>query len=232
MNAAAPLQPSPFFIGVAGGTGSGKTTVSHRICEMVGYEHIAYLQHDAYYNDHSHLSPEARALVNYDHPDSLDTALFVEHLAMLRSGRAVDVPTYDFATHARGKEVVHVEPTQIVLVEGILIFVEKSLREMLDMRIYVDTDADIRFIRRLQRDMIERGRSLDSIVKQYMATVRPMHLEFVEPSKRYAHVIVPEGGDNRVAMEMISSTLQAVLRRSEAQPNPSLLTPVLPKRAV
>ncbi len=228
---AAPLQPGPFFIGVAGGTGSGKTTVSRRICEMVGAKHIAWLQHDAYYNDHSHLSPEARALVNYDHPDSLDTALFVEHLQMLRRGQAVDVPTYDFSTHARGSAVVHVEPAQIVLVEGILVFVEKSLRELLDMRIYVDTDADIRFIRRLQRDMIDRGRSLDSIVKQYMATVRPMHLEFVEPSKRYAHVIVPEGGDNQVAMEMISSTLQAVLRRSEAQPGAGQFAPVMPRRS-
>ncbi len=228
---AAPLQFSPFFIGVAGGTGSGKTTVSRRICEMVGYEHIAWLQHDAYYNDHSHLPPADRALVNYDHPDSLDTALFVKHLTMLRAGVAVDVPTYDFATHARGMEVVHVPPAQIVLVEGILIFVEKSLRELLDMRIYVDTDADIRFIRRLQRDMIERGRSLDSIVKQYMATVRPMHLEFVEPSKRYAHVIVPEGGDNRVAMEMISSTLRSLLHGGDAKTNRGQFAPVLPRRA-
>jgi uridine kinase len=231
MHSAAPFHNTPFFIGVAGGTGSGKTTVSRRICEMVGYEHIAWLQHDAYYNDHSHLTPEARALVNYDHPDSLDTALFVEHLQLLRSGHAVDVPTYDFATHARGSAVVHVEPARLVLVEGILVFVEKALRDLLDMRIYVDTDADIRFIRRLQRDMIERGRSLESIVKQYMATVRPMHLEFVEPSKRYAHVIVPEGGDNRVAMEMISSTLHAVLRRGEPQPPPGQFAPVLPRRA-
>lgn len=231
MNSAA-HDPIPFFIGVAGGTGSGKTTVSRRICEMMGNEHIAYLQHDAYYNDHSHLSPAERALVNYDHPDSLDTALFVEHLTLLRAGQAVDVPTYDFSTHARGSAVVHVEPARIVLVEGILIFVEKALRDLLDMRIYVDTDADIRFIRRLQRDMVERGRSLDSIVKQYMATVRPMHLEFVEPSKRYAHVIVPEGGDNRVAMEMISSTLHAVLRRSEARTGAGQFAPVIPRRTL
>jgi uridine kinase len=203
---------TPYFIGVAGGSGSGKTTVSRRICEMVGNEHIAYLQHDAYYNDHSHLAPSERALVNYDHPDSLDTGLFVEHLALLRSGQSVDVPTYDFSTHARGIETVHVEPARIVLVEGILIFVEKSLRELLDMRIYVDTDADIRFIRRLRRDMNERERSLDSVVQQYMGTVRPMHMEFVEPSKRYADIIVPRGGDNRVAMEMIVSRVDALLR--------------------
>jgi uridine kinase len=208
------FQSTPFFIGVAGGTGSGKTTVSKRIRDMVGNEHIAYIQHDSYYHDHSHLTVEERALVNYDHPDSLQTSLLVAHLGMLRAGQPVEVPVYDFATHARTGETHHVEPARIVLVEGILIFTEKELRELLDMRIYVDTDADIRFIRRLRRDMIERGRSLDSIVKQYMATVRPMHLEFVEPSRRYAHVIVPEGGDNRVAMEMISSTLQAMLART------------------
>lgn len=208
------LHSTPFFIGVAGGTGSGKTTVSKRIREMVGNEHIAYIQHDDYYYDHSHLTVEERALVNYDHPDSLQTSLLVAHLRMLRAGQPVEVPIYDFSTHSRTRETQLVQPARIVLVEGILIFVEKELRELLDMRIYVDTDADIRFIRRLRRDMIERGRSLDSIVKQYMATVRPMHLEFVEPSKRYAHVIVPEGGNNRVAMEMISSTLQVVLART------------------
>lgn len=207
----------PYVIGVAGGTGSGKTTVSRRICEMVGLEHIAYIQHDAYYHDHSHLTPEERAVVNYDHPDSLQTSLLVAHLNMLRAGQAVDVPLYDFAAHSRRRETEHIVPARIVLVEGILIFVEKALRELLDMRIYVDTDADIRFIRRLRRDMIERGRSLDSIVKQYMATVRPMHLEFVEPSKRYAHVIVPDGGNNRVAMEMIASTLTAVLERRQSR---------------
>ena len=206
---------TPFFIGVAGGSGSGKTTVSRRIRDMVGLEHIAYLQHDSYYHDHSHLTPEERALVNYDHPDSLNTSLLVAHLRMLRAGQAVDVPIYDFSTHSRGPVTTHVEPTRIVLVEGILIFTEKELRDLLDMRIYVDTDADIRFIRRLRRDMIERGRSLDSIVKQYMATVRPMHLEFVEPSRRYAHVIVPEGGNNRVAMEMIASMLHSVLQREQ-----------------
>ena len=157
-----------------------------------------------------------RDSVNYDHPDSLSTSLLVEHLAELRLGRTVEVPIYDFATHSRTTRTESVQPKRIVLVEGILIFAEKGLREQLDMRIYVDTDADIRFIRRLRRDMGERGRSLDSIVKQYMATVRPMHLEFVEPSKRYAHVIVPEGGNNRVAMEMIASRLQAVLTRGQA----------------
>lgn len=201
---------TPYFIGVAGGTGSGKTTVSHRIREMVGDEHIAYIQHDSYYYDRPDLSPEDRAAINYDHPDSLQTPLLVAHLRMLAAGQAIDMPLYDFSTYSRRAETLHVEPTRIILVEGILIFVERDLRDLFDMRIYVDADADIRFIRRLRRDMIERGRSLDSIVKQYMATVRPMHLEFVEPSKRYAHVIVPEGGRNRVAMEMIASRLQMV----------------------
>lgn len=215
LSEASPLRHAPFFIGVAGGSGSGKTTVSRRICDQVGAQHIAYIQHDSYYNDHSHLTLEERALVNYDHPDSLSTDLLVEHLTMLRQGRAVEVPIYDFATHSRTNRTERVEPTRIVLVEGILIFAEKALRDLLDMRIYVDTDADIRFIRRLHRDTVERGRSLDSIVKQYMATVRPMHLEFVEPSKRYAHVVVPEGGNNHVAMEMISSTLHVMLMRAQ-----------------
>lgn len=200
-----------FVIGVAGGTGSGKTTVSRRIWEAVGRERIAYIQHDNYYKDQSHLTPEDRALTNYDHPDSLETSLLVAHLRELRAGRPVDIPVYDFSVHNRSKTTLRVNPAKVVLVEGILIFVEPPLRELMDMRIFVDTDADIRFIRRLRRDMIERGRTLDSVVKQYLATVRPMHLEFVEPSKRYADVIVPQGGDNRVAMEMIASRIQALL---------------------
>lgn len=203
-------QPA-FVIGVAGGTASGKTTVSRRIWEAVGRERIAYLQHDNYYKDQSHLSPEDRALTNYDHPDSLETSLMVRHLRELRAGRPVDIPVYDFSIHNRSKETLRINPAKVVLVEGILIFVEPALRELMDMRIFVDTDADIRFIRRLRRDMVERGRTLDSVVKQYLATVRPMHMEFVEPSKRYADVIVPQGGDNRVAMEMIASRIQALL---------------------
>lgn len=204
-------RPRPFIIGVAGGTCSGKTTVSRKIQETVGPEHIAYLQHDSYYHDHSHLSPEERARCNYDHPDSLDTRLMVEHIHGLCNWQAVDVPLYDFARHARLPERQHVLPAPVILVEGILIFVERDLRQLMDMCIYVDTDADIRFIRRLERDVNERGRSLDSIVNQYLNTVRPMHLEFVEPSKRYADIIVPEGGNNRVAMEMIVSRVQVIL---------------------
>ena len=207
-----PSSTRPFIIGVAGGTGSGKTTVSRSIQATVGPEYIAYLEHDSYYNDHSHLSPEEREHGNYDHPDSLDTALLVRHLHALCRWEGIDVPIYDFATHTRSTtETRHVLPAPVILVEGILIFVEKDLRELMDMRIYVDTDADIRLIRRLRRDMEERGRTLESIVSQYLDTVRPMHLEFVEPSKRYADIIVPEGGNNRVAMEMIASRIHAIL---------------------
>lgn len=208
------MRRRPFVLGVAGGTGSGKTTVSSRIRDAIGAAHIAYLQHDSYYNDHSHLSPEERAKCNYDHPDSLDTGLLVRHLQELSAWQAIDAPLYDFATHSRLPETRQVTPAEIILVEGILIFAESKLRQAMDMRVYVDTDADIRFIRRLRRDVDERGRTLDSIVRQYFSTVRPMHLEFVEPSKRYADVIVPEGGNNMVAMEMIVSRLMSVLQQA------------------
>ena len=208
------MRRRPFVLGVAGGTGSGKTTVSSRIRDAIGAAHIAYLQHDSYYNDHSHLSPEERAKCNYDHPDSLDTGLLVRHLQELSAWQAIDAPLYDFATHSRLPETRQVTPAEIILVEGILIFAESKLRQAMDMRVYVDTDADIRFIRRLRRDVDERGRTLDSIVRQYFSTVRPMHLEFVEPSKRYADVIVPEGGNNMGAMEMIVSRLMSVLQQA------------------
>ena len=201
----------PFVIGVAGGTGSGKTTVSRRIQEAVSPKQIAYVQHDNYYRDQSHLSFPERVNTNYDHPNSLETSLMVEHLVALKAGQSIAMPRYDFSLHTRSKEVQQVDPAPIILVEGILIFVEKDLRELMDIRIFVDTDADIRFIRRLRRDMVERGRSLDSVVQQYMATVRPMHLEFVEPSKRYADIIVPRGGDNRAAMETIVARIQTQL---------------------
>jgi uridine kinase len=204
------LLPRPFVIGVAGGTGSGKTTVSQHIQAAVRPDQIAYLQHDSYYHDLSALPPAERAQRNYDHPDSLDTSLLVQHVEMLCRGQPVNVPLYDFATHTRFAETVQVEPAQVILLEGILILAEPHLRDRIDMRIFVDTDADIRFIRRLQRDMRERGRTINSIIEQYMSTVRPMHLEFVEPSKRYAHVIVPEGGNNRVAMDMIISRIKAL----------------------
>ena len=201
----------PIVIAVAGGTGSGKTTVANEILQRVGAQHIAYISHDAYYRDHSHLSPDERALVNYDHPDSLETPLLVEHLKALRDGRAVKIPIYDFTTHTRTPHTRRVEPAPVVLVEGILVFVEPELRELFDVKLYVDSDADVRFIRRLRRDIIERGRTVESVCEQYLATVRPMHLEFVEPSKRYADVIIPEGGFNEVAIEMVAARLRGLL---------------------
>lgn len=204
-------KPSPFVIGVAGGSGSGKTTVSTYIQDVVGSDHITYLQHDDYYRDNPQLQLKERERVNYDHPESLETSLLVEHLQALRNNEPVRVPMYNFATHRRMEESRRVQPNRVILVEGILIFVEPDLRALMDMRIFVDTDADLRFIRRLKRDMHERGRSLDSVIEQYTKTVRPMHLEFVEPSKRYADIIVPAGGHNRVAMEMIISRIHAVM---------------------
>jgi len=206
-------RAAPFIIGVAGGTGSGKTTVSNRIRAMVGAEHLAYIQHDSYYYDMSHLPPAERAKQNYDHPESLDTPLLVQQLHQLRRGEPVAVPVYDFATHSRRAETQRVHPARIVLVEGILIFWEKALRDLMDMRIFVDTAADLRFIRRLHRDTTERGRTLESVIDQYLATVRPMHLEFVEPSKRHADLLVPEGGYNRVAVELVVTKLRNLLAR-------------------
>jgi len=201
----------PIVIAVAGGTGSGKTTVAKEILERVGAQHIAYIPHDAYYRDLSHLSPDERAQVNFDHPDSLETKLLVEHLRALRDGRAVEIPIYDFTTHTRTPHTRRVELAPVILVEGILVFVEPELRKLFDVKLYVDSDADVRFIRRLRRDILERGRTVESVCEQYLSTVRPMHLEFVEPSKRYADVIIPEGGFNEVAIEMVAARLRGLL---------------------
>jgi len=198
-------------IGVAGGTGSGKTTVAQRILEAVGRENIAYLPHDAYYYDLSALPFAERAKRNFDHPDSLENDLLLQHLHALRNGKRVKVPVYDFKTHTRRPETVSVGPNRLVLVEGILIFVDKRLRSLMDLKIFVDTAADIRFIRRLQRDINERGRTMSSVIEQYLTTVRPMHMEFVEPSKRYADIIIPEGGFNMAALDMVIAHLRDIL---------------------
>ena len=203
----------PVVFGVAGGTGSGKTTVARAILEQVGTEKIAFLPHDAYYRELAHLRKKEREAVNFDHPDALETEMLIQHVKELLAGRAVDLPVYNFTTHTRTGQTVHVEPAPIILVEGILIFAEAELRELMDIRIYVDTDADMRFIRRLSRDVDERGRTVESVINQYLTTVRPMHLEFVEPSKRYANVIVPEGGFNQVAMTMIAARLRELLQQ-------------------
>jgi len=205
---------NPVLIGVAGGTGSGKTTVSHAILDRVGRERIAYLQHDAYYRDRSALPLAERAHINYDHPDSLESDLLIEHLKQLRAGRAIEMPQYDFAQHIRKRETRRVEPRAVILVEGILIFADRALRDLFDIKIFVDTDSDLRVLRRLQRDIAERGRTVESVIAQYLDTVRPMHLEFVEPSKRYADVIIPEGGFNTIAIEMIVARINAMLGAS------------------
>ena len=203
---------SPLVIGIAGGSGSGKTTVAQTILQRVGPDRISFLQHDAYYKDLSGLPPTQRAEVNFDHPNSLETGLLIQHVKELREGRAVDVPIYDFSTHSRTDRKYTVEARGVILVEGILIFAEADLRQLFDVKIFVDTDPDLRFIRRLQRDITERGRTTETVIKQYLSTVRPMHLEFVEPSKRYADVIIPEGGFNTAALDMVVARIESMLR--------------------
>lgn len=205
------VRVRPIIIGVAGGTASGKTTVSRAILERVGRDRIAYIQHDSYYRDLSHLPLEERCKLNFDHPDSLETELLVAHLRQLQEGIPIQVPSYDFATYRRSGESRRVEPHRVILVEGILIFADKELREMMDVKLYVDTDADLRLIRRLQRDTQDRGRAVESVIDQYLTTVRPMHLEFVEPSKRYADIIIPAGGFNETAIEMIVARIEGML---------------------
>jgi uridine kinase len=200
-------------IGIAGGTGSGKTTVANVLLARVGAERIAFLPHDAYYRDLADLPRAQRDIVNFDHPDSLETELLIGHLETLRRGEPAEIPVYDFTAHARTDRTTTIEPHPVILVEGILIFAEPGLRRLFDVKIFVDTPADIRFIRRLQRDMLERGRTLDSVIHQYQTTVRPMHEEFVEPSKRFADVIIPEGGLNTVAMDLVVARLDGLLSR-------------------
>ena len=198
-------------VGIAGGTGSGKTTVAKRIAQALPSSAVSTIEHDAYYRDRHDLSADERAMVNYDHPDSLETELLVQHIDRLRAGETVDVPIYDFKSHKRAEESRRVAPTPIVLVEGILVFVDARLRERLDMKLFVDTDADIRIFRRIRRDMEHRGRTFDSVREQYYKTVRPMHLEFVEPSKPTADLIIPEGGNNTVAIDLIITKLTSLL---------------------
>jgi len=201
-------------LGVAGGTGSGKTTVARALLESVGPDRISFLAQDAYYRDIDWENPEQLVGHNFDHPDALDNNLLVEHVRLLKKGQAIDLPVYDFVEHRRTAETVRVEARPVILLEGILLFVEPVLRSLLDFKIFVDTAADVRFIRRLERDMSERGRTLESVIQQYMNSVRPMHLEFVEPSKRWADVIVPQGGENKVALEMVEARVEQLLARA------------------
>jgi uridine kinase len=201
----------PVVVGVAGGSGSGKTTVVRQILDGLRPDRVGLIHHDAYYRDFAHLPADARAAINFDHPESLETDLLVEHLEALLDGRAIEVPVYDFTTHRRTADTLRVVPGDVIIVDGILVLAEPRLRALMDIRLFVDTDADLRFIRRLERDLRERGRTLDSVVVQYLESVRPMHLDFVEPSRRWADVIIPEGGENRVAIDMVVTKLASVL---------------------
>lgn len=208
-------QDHPLLLGVAGGTGSGKTTVARRVLEALGEERIVLLEMDSYYRDIDWERPEDLLHHNFDHPSALDIELLVEHLTALSRGEAVDVPVYDFVRHRRTDEVRPIESQPVVMLEGILVLALPEIRHLLDFKIYVDTDADIRFIRRLSRDMEERGRSADDVMRQYLGSVRPMHLEFVEPSKRWADVIIPEGGENTVALDMVVARLEKVVKAGD-----------------
>jgi uridine kinase len=206
---------APLVIGVAGGSGSGKTTVVRRIVDLLN-EHaadeprVSVLEHDRYYRDRSELRLEERAALNYDHPDSLETDLMVRHLEELRAGRPIEAPVYDFARYARTASTTTIAAGRAVIVEGILIYADRPLRALIDIKVFVDTDDDTRFIRRLQRDMGERGRTVQSVIDQYLSTVKPMHLEFVEPSKRYADIIIPQGGHNAVAIDMLLTLIRGL----------------------
>jgi uridine kinase len=203
--------PQPLVIGVAGGSGSGKTTVMNAILDRVGRERVAVLPHDAYYRDLSHLPLEERAHINFDHPDAFDNALYLAHLDALANGQPVATPTYDFATYVRLPEVLAVPPQPVVLLEGILIFADAQLRARMGIKIFVDAESDLRIIRRIQRDTRSRGRTVESVIEQYLKTVRPMHLEFVEPSKRYADIIIPNGGLNAIAIDMVVAKIEQLL---------------------
>ena len=209
------MPPKPLVIGVAGGSGSGKTTVVRRIVDALGDSRVSVLAHDRYYRDRNDLRLEERAALNYDHPDSLETDLLVRHVHELRAGHTVEAPVYDFARHARTANTEAIAPGRAVIVEGILIYTDAALRDLMDVKVFVDTDDDTRFIRRLQRDLSERGRSVESVIEQYLSTVKPMYLEFVEPSKRYADIIVPQGGHNPVAIDMLLRLIRGLTSPDE-----------------
>ncbi|NLY85942.1 MAG: uridine kinase [Tissierellia bacterium] len=201
----------PLLIGITGGTGSGKSTVSQEIFKLIPEKKIAVIEQDSYYKDQSHLTFEERTKTNYDHPLAFDNELLIKHLKDLLNNKPIEKPIYDFEQHTRKKETVTVEPKDIIILEGILILFEEEIRNLLDIKIFVDTDADVRVIRRIQRDIKERGRTLDSIINQYMNTVRPAHLQFVEPTKRYADIVIPEGGYNKVAIDIMVAKINSIL---------------------
>jgi len=203
------------IIGICGGTGSGKTTVANRILESVSKDEVIFLQQDSYYRNLDEMPTDYRQQKNFDHPDAIDNDLLVSHLRALKAGEAVELPLYDFRTHTRQPETLHMEPRPIIIIEGILIFAVQRLLDEMDIKVYVDTPDDIRFIRRLRRDIAERGRTVESVIEQYVATVRPMHMQFVEPSKRYADVIIPEGGHNLVSIGLISGRIRERLAAAQ-----------------
>jgi uridine kinase len=206
------MSDSPLILGVAGGSGSGKTTVVENIVAGIGKEKILLIEHDSYYRDLSHLPLEERKKQNFDHPSSLETELMIRHLSALRGGYKVDIPVYDFVAHTRTEKTIPASPKNIILIDGILIFSEPKLRNLMDIKLFVDTDDDVRLLRRLRRDILERGRNFNGVLNQYENFVRPMHLEFVEPSKRYADIIIPRGGENRVALEMVTALINGKLQ--------------------
>lgn len=206
-------QNDIIVIGIAGGTGSGKTTITHKIMEHFGAD-VTVIYHDNYYKAHHDMSYEERTKLNYDHPDSFDTDLIVNDLAALRRGESIECPVYDYTIHDRSSQTLTIRPARVIVVEGILIFHSPALRDQMDIKLFVDADADVRILRRIQRDVKERGRSLDSVITQYLTTVKPMHDAFVEPSKRYADVIIPEGGQNQVAIDMVINRVSAHLRQN------------------
>ena len=208
----------PLLIGIAGGTGSGKTSVTDKIVKLLDGGCVLVIQHDSYYKDLSAFGRLSPAEINYDHPDSLETELLIRHIRALKEGRPVDQPVYNFTTHRRLESTQQLEPKEIIIVEGILIFVEKTLRDLMDIKIFIDTDADERLLRRLKRDIAERRRSIDSVMQQYITTVKPMHLEFVEPSKHWADIIIPRGAENNVAIDMVVTKITTLLRRMSSTP--------------
>lgn len=215
-----PTPTRPVVLGVAGGSGSGKSTVVREVRRLLGKGVARVLHHDAYYRDLAHLAFEDRAQVNFDHPGSLETELMVRHVRDLLEGRSVEVPTYDFATHTRSAVTERLHPSPVLILDGILVLADARLRDTMDLKVFVDTEPDIRLLRRIRRDVVKRGRTADSVIAQYEATVRPMHLEFVEPSRRFADLVVPEGGYNRVAVDLVVSRIRALLAQGEPAARP------------